>query len=193
MRSGGTAVGKTTLLGVLSNAIGSKERIITIEDSAELKLSKEHLIRLEARPANIEGKGEITIRDLVRNSLRMRPDRIIIGECRGAEAFDMLQAMNTGHPGSLTTIHANSPLDAIRRIEAMVCFAGFDIPIHAIREIIASAIDFIVHLVRDSNGKRYIQEISYISGMDNEHILLQTAFHYSKKENNFKRGLPVEI
>ena len=146
--SGGTGTGKTTLLNVLSSLIPDDERIVTIEDAAELQLDQDHLIRLESRPPNIEGRGAVTIRDLVRNALRMRPDRIIVGEVRGAEALDMLQAMNTGHDGSLSTVHANSPRDALSRLETMMLMAGMDLPLRAIRDQIASALDLIVHLSR---------------------------------------------
>ena len=154
--SGGTGTGKTTLLNVLSSFIPDDERIVTIEDAAELQLQQEHVVRLETRPPNIEGKGAVTIRDLVRNSLRMRPDRIVVGECRGGEALDMLQAMNTGHDGSLTTVHANSPRDAIARLETLVLMAGMDLPLRAIREQIASAVDVIVQLTRLRDGTRRV-------------------------------------
>ncbi len=150
--SGGTGTGKTTLLNVLSSFVPDGERIVTIEDAVELQLHQEHVIRLEARPSNSEGKGEIAIRDLVKNALRMRPDRIIVGEVRGAEALDMLQAMNTGHDGSLSTVHANAPRDALSRIETMVLMAGFDLPARAIREQVASALDLIVHVDRFRDG-----------------------------------------
>ena len=150
--SGGTGTGKTTMLNVLSSFVPSDERIVTIEDAVELQLHQEHVIRLEARPPNIEGHGQITIRDLVRNALRMRPDRIIVGEVRGAEALDMLQAMNTGHDGSLSTVHANAPRDALARLETMVLMAGFDLPTRAIREQIASALNLIVHVDRFRDG-----------------------------------------
>ena len=154
--SGGTGTGKTTLLNALSTAIPDGDRIVTIEDAAELRLNQRHVLRLEARPKNIEGEGEIPIRELVRNSLRMRPDRIIVGEVRGAEALDMLQAMNTGHDGSLSTVHANSPRDALARIETMVLMAGFDLPVRAIRQQVASALDLIVHLERLEDGSRRV-------------------------------------
>ncbi len=176
--SGGTGTGKTTTLNVLSSLIPSDERIITIEDAAELQLSQEHVIRLEARPSNIEGKGEITIRNLVRNALRMRPDRIIVGEVRGGEALDMLQAMNTGHDGSISTIHANSPRDVLSRIETMVLMAGVDLPVKAIREQIASALDLIIHLNRLKDGTRRIVKISEVQGMEGEIITLQDIFSF---------------
>ncbi len=152
--SGGTGTGKTTLLNVLSSFIPAEERIVTIEDAVELQLQQEHVVRLESRPRNIEGKGEISIRDLVRNSLRMRPDRIVIGEVRGGESLDMLQAMNTGHDGSISTVHANSPRDAISRLETLVLMAGMDLPLRAIREQIASAVNLIVHISRLRDGSR---------------------------------------
>jgi len=174
--SGGTGTGKTTTLNVLSSFIPNDERIITIEDAAELKLNQEHVIRLESRPPNIEGKGEVTIRDLVRNSLRMRPDRIIIGEVRGGEALDMLQAMNTGHDGSLSTIHANSSRDVLSRLETMVLMAGMEIPIKAIREQVASAVDLIVHMNRLKDGTRRFAGISEVQGMEQDTITLQDLF-----------------
>jgi Type II/IV secretion system protein. len=174
--SGGTGSGKTTLLNVLSGYIPESERIITIEDAAELQLMQRHVVTLESRPANIEGKGRITIRDLVRNSLRMRPDRIIVGEVRSGEALDMLQAMNTGHDGSLTTVHANSPRDVISRIETMVLMAGMDLPVKAIREQIASAIDLIVHQARMRDGSRKIVSISEVVGMEGDTVTLQDIF-----------------
>ena len=174
--SGGTGTGKTTLLNVLSGYIPPDERIITIEDAVELQLQQEHVIRLESRPANIEGKGEITIRDLVRNSLRMRPDRIVIGECRGGESLDMLQAMNTGHDGSISTVHANSPRDAIARLETLVLMAGMDLPLRAIREQITSAIDVIVQISRLKDGTRRITHVTEVQGMEGEVVTLQDAF-----------------
>lgn len=174
--SGGTGTGKTTTLNVLSSFIPNDERIITIEDAAELQLHQEHVIRLESRPPNIEGKGEVTIRDLVRNALRMRPDRIIVGEVRGGEALDMLQAMNTGHDGSLSTVHANSPRDVLSRLETMVLMAGVDIPVRAIREQISSAIDLIVHMNRLKDGTRRFVKISEVQGMEGDIITLQDLF-----------------
>jgi pilus assembly protein CpaF len=176
--SGGTGTGKTTLLNVLSSFVPSDERIVTIEDAVELQLRQEHVIRLEARPPNIEGRGEITIRDLVRNALRMRPDRIIVGEVRGAEALDMLQAMNTGHDGSLSTIHANGPRDALARVETMVLMAGFDLPTRAIREQVASALNLIVHVQRFRDGSRRITHVTEVVGMEGEVITLQDVFRY---------------
>lgn len=176
--SGGTGTGKTTLLNVLSSFLPSDERILTIEDAAELRLTQEHLIRLESRPANIEGRGSITIRDLVRNALRMRPDRIVVGECRGSEALDMLQAMNTGHEGSLTTIHANTPRDALARLETMVLMAGMDLPVRAIREQVGSAIHMICQISRYSDGTRKVSRITEVSGMEGERITLQDIFEY---------------
>lgn len=180
--SGGTGSGKTTLLNALSQFIPESERIITIEDAAEIRLMKPHVVRLEARPPNIEGTGAVTIRDLVRNSLRMRPDRIVVGECRGGEALDMLQAMNTGHDGSITTGHANAPRDMLRRLETMVLLSGVEIPVKAIREQIASAIDIIVHTARTGNGKRIVSSICEVTGMGESQILLQETYRLSKKE-----------
>jgi pilus assembly protein CpaF len=176
--SGGTGTGKTTLLNVLSSFVPHDERIVTIEDAVELQLHQEHVIRLEARPANLEGEGQVTIRDLVRNSLRMRPDRIIVGEVRGAEALDMLQAMNTGHDGSLSTVHANSARDALARIETMVLMAGFDLPSRAIREQIASALDVVVHLERFRDGSRRVANVSEVLGMEGEIVTMQDVFKY---------------
>ena len=178
--SGGTGSGKTTLLNVLSGFIPGDQRIITIEDAAELQLRQEHVIPLESRPANIEGKGRITARDLVANALRMRPDRIVVGEVRGAEALDMLQAMNTGHDGSLTTLHSNSPRDTMRRIETMVLMAGMDLPLRAIREQIVSAINVIVHQERMRDGSRKITHITEIVGMEGDVITLQDLFVFEQ-------------
>jgi pilus assembly protein CpaF len=177
--SGGTGSGKTTLLNILSESIPSRERIVTIEDSAELHLKQEHVVRLETRPPNIEGKGEVTQRNLVKNSLRMRPDRIIVGEVRGEEALDMLQAMNTGHDGSISTVHSNSPRDALSRLETMVLMAGMDLPQRAIREQIASAIGIVVQLARLSDGSRKVIGISEIVGMEGDIISMQEIFHFS--------------
>ena len=176
MVSGGTGTGKTTLLNVLSGFIPDDERIITIEDAVELQLQQDHVIRLESRPANIEGKGEVTIRDLVRNSLRMRPDRIVIGECRGGESLDMLQAMNTGHDGSISTVHSNSPRDAIARLETLVLMAGMDLPLRAIREQISSAIDVIIQISRLKDGTRRVTHVTEVQGMEGEIVTLQDAF-----------------
>lgn len=176
--SGGTGTGKTTMLNVLSAFIPSDERIITIEDAVELQLQQDHVVRLESRPPNIEGRGEITIRDLVRNSLRMRPDRIVVGEVRGAESLDMLQAMNTGHEGSISTLHANSPRDAISRMETLVLMAGMDLPLRAIREQISSAIDLIVQITRHKDGVRRVTHITEVHGMEGEIITLQDAFTF---------------
>ncbi len=176
--SGGTGSGKTTLLNVLSGFVPETERLITIEDAVELRLKQRHVIRLESRPANIEGRGEVTIRDLVRNALRMRPDRIIVGEVRGAEALDMLQAMNTGHEGSLTTLHANSPRDALARLETMILMAGVDLPLQAIREQVASAIDLVVHVGRLSDGTRRITQVSEVTGMEGSVIQLNALFEF---------------
>jgi pilus assembly protein CpaF len=212
--SGGTGSGKTTLLNVLSNFIPDNERIVTVEDAAELQLSQPNLVALEARPPNIEGRGAVTIRDLVRNCLRMRPDRIIVGECRGGEALDMLQAMNTGHDGSLTTAHANSPRDCLSRLEVMTLMSGLDIPMQAIREQIASAVNVIVQQTRFSCGTRKVTHISEISGMEGNLIQLQDIFRFEQDgfgadgkvrgafaptgyipdfyQDLIKRGLPVD-
>ncbi len=178
---GGTGSGKTTLLNVLSNFIGPDERIITIEDAVELKLKQSHVISLETRNVNYEREGEVTIRDLVRNSLRMRPDRIIVGEVRGEEAFDMLQAMNTGHDGSLTTLHANSASDALNRLETMILMGGIDIPLKAIREYIEKALDIVINIERLSDGKRKVTSISEIVGFDGENIILKDIFAFRQK------------
>ncbi|MBW3162966.1 CpaF family protein [Ferrimonas balearica] len=179
--SGGTGSGKTTMLNVLSGYIPSDERIITIEDSAELQLQQPHVVRLESRPANLEGRGEVNQRELVKNSLRMRPDRIVIGEVRGAEALDMLTAMNTGHEGSLTTLHANTCRDALSRLENMVCMAGFDMPVKNIRTQIASAIHVVVQLERQEDGKRRVVSISEITGMEGEVITLSDLFVFRRR------------
>lgn len=176
--SGGTGCGKTTLLNTLSSFIPGDERIVTIEDAAELQLQQDHIVRLETRPANIEGKGEVTTRDLVRNSLRMRPDRIIIGECRGAEALDMLQAMNTGHEGSLTTLHANNPRDAQARLETMIMMAGFELPIKAMRQQISSAIDMIIQANRLPGGPRKVTCITEVMNMEQDTIIMQDIFRF---------------
>jgi len=177
--SGGTGSGKTTLLNILSESIPSRERIVTIEDSAELHLKQDHVVRLETRPPNIEGKGEVTQRNLVKNALRMRPDRIIVGEVRGEEALDMLQAMNTGHDGSISTVHSNSPRDALARLETMVLMAGMDLPQRAIREQVASAISIVIQLARLSDGARKVIGISEIVGMEGNIIAMQEIFHFS--------------
>ncbi len=174
--SGGTGTGKTTLLNVCSNFIPEGERIVTIEDSVELRLNQRHVVRLEARPPNIEGRGEVTIRDLVRNSLRMRPDRIVVGECRGGEALDMLQAMNTGHEGSLSTLHANTPRDAIARLETMVLMSGMELPMRAIREQISSAVDVIVQVSRMRDGSRRVTQITEVLGMEGDEVTLSDLF-----------------
>jgi pilus assembly protein CpaF len=178
--SGGTGSGKTTLLNVVSRFIPEEERIVTIEDAAELQLKQEHAIRLETRPPNLEGKGEITQRDLVRNSLRMRPDRIIVGEVRAGESFDMLQAMNTGHDGSITTIHANSPRDALMRLETQVAMANLDIPSAFIRKFISSAIDIVIHTERFADGRRKLVGLQEITGMEGDVITLQEVFSFIK-------------
>jgi len=178
--SGGTGSGKTTMLNVLSRFIPEDERIVTIEDAAELQLKQDHVVRLETRPPNIEGKGEVTQRDLLRNSLRMRPDRIIVGEVRGQEAFDMLQAMNTGHDGSLTTVHANSPRDALMRVETMVAMANLDIPHEFLRRYISSAIDIIIHIARLSDGTRKLISLQEITGMEGAMITLQEIFSFKQ-------------
>ncbi len=176
--SGGTGSGKTSLLNLLSSFIPDGERVITIEDTAELKLEKAHVVRLEKRPPNIEGKGEITIRQLVVNALRMRPDRIVVGECRSSEALDMLQAMNTGHDGSMTTIHSNGARDTLRRIETMVLMAGMDLPLRAIREQVASSIELIVHLERMRDGSRKVYQIAEVQGMESDTIVMQDLFMF---------------
>jgi pilus assembly protein CpaF len=174
--SGGTGTGKTTLLNALSAGIPHSERIVTVEDAAELRLAQRHVLRLETRPKNIEGEGEVTIRDLVRNSLRMRPDRIVVGEVRGAEALDMLQAMNTGHDGSLSTVHANTPRDALARIETMVLMAGYDLPLRAIRQQVASALDLLIQLERIHDGSRKVVAITEVQRMESDMITLQDLF-----------------
>ena len=179
--SGGTGAGKTTLLNALSSFIPRRDRIVTIEDAAELKLAQPHVVRLESRPPNLEGKGAVMIRDLVRNSLRMRPDRIVVGECRGGEALDMLQAMNTGHDGSLTTVHANSARDALARIETMVLMAGFDLPVRAIREQIASAVDIIVQVARLRDGSRRVTGVSEVVGMEGDIVTMQELVRYKQR------------
>jgi pilus assembly protein CpaF len=184
--SGGTGSGKTTILNVASAFIPANERVITIEDVAELQLSQKHVLRLEKRPPNVEGKGEITIRQLVINALRMRPDRIVVGESRGAEALDMLQAMNTGHDGSMTTIHSNSPRDSLRRIETMVMMAGMDLPLKAIREQVASSIELVVHLERMRDGTRKVVNITEVQGMEGDVIILQDIFKFV--QTDFKNG-----
>jgi pilus assembly protein CpaF len=178
--SGGTGSGKTTLLNVLSSFIPENERVVTIEDSAELRLFQDHVVRMEARPPDIDGRGQITIRDMVRNSLRMRPDRIVVGECRGGEALDMLQAMNTGHDGSLTTLHANSPRDALSRLETMVLMAGMELPLKVIRQQIASAVDLVVHQSRLKNGPRKITAISEVAGMEGDTIVMTDIFKFDQ-------------
>jgi pilus assembly protein CpaF len=177
--SGGTGSGKTTFLNVLSGFIPEDERIITIEDAAELKLDQRHWLRLESRPANVEGSGQVTIRDLLRNALRMRPDRIVVGEVRGSEALDMLQAMNTGHDGSLSTVHCNSPRDALSRVETMVLMAGFDLPIRAIREQVASALNLIVHTERLHDGSRKVVRITEVQRMEGDQVTLQDLFVFN--------------
>ena len=186
--SGGTGTGKTTLLNVLSSFIPEDQRIITIEDAVELQLQQRHTIRLESRPPNVEGRGQVTIRDLVRNALRMRPDRIIVGEARGGEALDMLQAMNTGHEGSLSTVHANSPRDAISRLETMVLMAGVELPDKAIREQIASAVDVIIHLTRMSDGSRKVTSIAEVTGMEGDVVTLQDIFAFDYKAGTDHEG-----
>jgi pilus assembly protein CpaF len=183
--SGGTGSGKTTLLNMLSAFIPADERIVTAEDSAELKLVQDHVVSLETRPPNLEGTGAVTIRDLVRNSLRMRPDRIVVGECRSGEALDMLQAMNTGHDGSMTTLHANSPRDALARLEVLVLMAGMDLPVRAIREQIASAVNMVVQQTRFSDGSRKVTCISEVTGLDGEQLQIQDIFYF--KQEGFTR------
>lgn len=174
--SGGTGTGKTTMLNVLSSFIPATDRIVTIEDAVELQLQQDHVVRLESRPANIEGRGEVSIRELVRNSLRMRPDRIVVGEVRGGESLDMLQAMNTGHDGSISTVHANSPRDAVARLETLVLMAGLDLPLRAIREQIASAVNLIVHISRLRDGTRRVTHVTEVQGMEGDIVTLQDAF-----------------
>ena len=186
--SGGTASGKTTLLNVLSSFIPADERIITIEDAAELRLQQEHVVALETRPANLEGRGEVAIRQLVRNALRMRPDRIIIGEVRAGEALDMLQAMNTGHDGSLTTVHANGPREALSRIETMVLMAGVDLPLRAIREQIASAVQVIVQIARGKDGARRVMQIAEVQGLENDVIVLEAMFSFDQEAHVFRQS-----
>ncbi len=182
--SGGTGSGKTTLLNTLSSFISNTERIVTIEDAAELQLQQDHVVRLETRPANIEGKGAITATDLVRNALRMRPERIIIGECRGPESLDMLQAMNTGHEGSMTTLHANTPRDGIARLETMIMMAGFDLPLKAMRTQIASAVDLIVQASRLQGGPRKITHITEVVGMEQDTVVMQDIYLYQQEGLN---------
>ena len=191
--SGGTGTGKTTTLNVLSSFIPSDQRIVTIEDAAELKLRQPHVGRLEFRPANIEGSGEVTIRDLVRNALRMRPDRIVVGEVRGGEALDMLQAMNTGHDGSISTIHANSPRDALSRLETMVLMAGVDLPMRAVRDQIASAVDLVVHQARLRDGSRRITHVSEVVGMNDDIISMQDLFTFDFASGTDDNGFMGEI
>lgn len=178
--SGGTGSGKTTLLNAVSSFIGETERIVTIEDAAELQLQQEHVLRLETRPKNIEGEGEITQRDLLKNALRMRPDRIIVGEVRGGEAFDMLQAMNTGHDGSLTTIHANSCRDSLARLEQMIAMAGFDFPLRSLRAQISSAIDVVIQVARMSDGRRYLTSLHELTGMEGDVVTMQEIFRFKR-------------
>jgi pilus assembly protein CpaF len=186
--SGGTGTGKTTLLNVISSFLPDNERIITIEDSAELRLAQEHILRLEYRPPNIEGRGEVTIRDLVRNALRMRPDRIVVGEVRDGAALDMLQAMNTGHDGSLTTVHANAPRDSLARLETMVLMAGMDLPVRAIREQISSAIDIVIQLSRLRDGTRRITHITEVTGMEGDVITMQDLFTFDFRAGQDQYG-----
>ncbi|HEX7525176.1 MAG TPA: ATPase, T2SS/T4P/T4SS family, partial [Gaiellaceae bacterium] len=190
--SGGTGVGKTTLLNVLSGFIPDEERIVTIEDAAELQLQQRHVVSLESRPSNAEGRGEITIRELVRNALRMRPDRIIVGEVRGPETLDMLQAMNTGHEGSLTTIHANSPRDALARLETLVLTAGVDLPLRAIREQIASAFDVVVQASRLVDGSRRVTDITEVLHLESEVISLQQLYEARSAPNRENGGALLE-
>jgi pilus assembly protein CpaF len=189
--SGGTGSGKTTLLNTLSSFIPNTDRIVTIEDAAEIQLQQDHVVRLETRPPNIEGRGAITATDLVRNALRMRPERIIIGECRGPESLDMLQAMNTGHEGSMTTLHANSPRDAVARMETMIMMSGFELPLKAMRQQISSAVDLIIQASRLQGGKRRITHITEVVGMEQDTVVMQDVFLYQKEgidENGVARG-----
>jgi pilus assembly protein CpaF len=178
--SGGTGSGKTTLLNVLSTFIPEGERIVTIEDAAELQLQQDHVLRMETKVPNVDGKGAVTIRDLVRNSLRMRPDRIIVGECRGGEALDMLQAMNTGHDGSLTTLHANTPRDALSRLETMVMMAGMDLPLKVVRQQVSSAIDLIIQQTRLKDGSRKVTQITEVVGMEGDTVVLTDIFKFDQ-------------
>jgi pilus assembly protein CpaF len=191
--SGGTGSGKTTLLNVLSSFISPTERIVTIEDAAELRLDQEHVVRMESKPATVEGRGTVTIRDLVHNSLRMRPDRIVVGECRGGEALDMLQAMNTGHDGSLTTIHANSPRDALSRLETLTLMAGMDLPLRVVREQIASAMDLVVQTSRLKDGSRKVTAITEVAGMEGETIVMTDIFKYEQTGINTNDSVVGEI
>ncbi len=191
--SGGTGTGKTTLLNILSGFVPEAERIVTIEDAAELQLHQDHVVRLEARPPGLDGTGRITIRDLVMNSLRMRPDRIVVGECRGAEALDMLQSMNTGHDGSMTTLHANTPRDALSRLETLVLMAGMDLPLKAIRQQVASAIDIIVQIGRLRDGSRRITSVVEVVGMEEDTITLQEVFRFRAGGTNERGGIASTI
>jgi pilus assembly protein CpaF len=186
--SGGTGSGKTTLLNALSGAVSDDERIVTIEDAAELRLNQRHVLRLESRPKNVEGQGEVPIRDLVHNALRMRPDRIIVGEVRGAEALDMLQAMNTGHDGSLSTVHANSPRDALARVESMVMMAGVEFPMRAVRQQLSRAIDLLVHIERFRDGARKVTSVTEVQRMESDTITLQAIFEYQIDETHSESG-----
>ena len=188
--SGGTGTGKTTLLNLLSGFVGVDERVVTIEDAVELTPHMHNVVRLETRPPNAEGRGEVLVRDLVRNALRMRPDRIIVGEVRGSETIDMLQAMNTGHEGSLSTVHANSPRDALRRVETMVMLGGTDLPLRAIREQVANSIDILVHLVRDPLGRRFVSQITEVVGMEGDTISTSDLFSRSIHSTGNQRTLP---
>jgi len=179
--AGGTGSGKTTLLNTLSSFIGQEDRIVTIEDAAELQLQQDHIVRLETRPANIEGNGAVSATDLVKNALRMRPERIIIGECRGGETLDMLQAMNTGHDGSMTTIHANTPRDAVARLETLVMMSGFELPVKAIRQQVAGAVDILIQANRLQGGPRRITAITEIVGMEQDTIVMQDIYKYIQK------------
>lgn len=178
--SGGTGSGKTTLLNILSGYIPERERIVTIEDAAELQLHQEHVVRLETKPPDLEGKGEVRIRDLVRNALRMRPDRIVVGECRGGEALDMLQAMNTGHDGSLTTVHANTPRDSLSRLETLALMAGMDLPLRIVREQIASAVDLIIQASRLRDGSRKVTQVTEVAGMEGDTVVLTDLFKFTE-------------
>jgi pilus assembly protein CpaF len=179
---GGTGAGKTTLLNALAREINPDERVITLEDAAELSLGLPHTVRLETRPPNMEGEGSVTLRDLLINALRMRPDRLVVGECRGPEALDMLQAMNTGHRGCMTTVHANSARDAIRRLEVLTLLSGVDIPVRAIREQIAGAIDVICHVGRDHEGRRFLTQIERVVGLEGEQVLLESMWSQDSDE-----------
>jgi pilus assembly protein CpaF len=186
--SGGSGAGKTTLLNAMSDSISPQERVVTIEDAAELKLRQEHIVRLETKPPNVEGSGEITTRDAVRNALRMRPDRILVGECRGAEAFDMLQAMNSGHSGSMTTMHANGPVDAFRRLESMLCMAGMEVPVSVMREYVGSAINVVIQVERMGSGDRRVVSISEVRPIEGGAAQIEDIFRFQLSGTDGRSG-----